>query len=105
MPSNRAAERGEWRSVSRSTDRPASMNGPLPMGACPNVPEPAAERAGTIDSVGEASADGSDDHGEVNEMWTTPGDGTETADTIDNKSAPLAPAKPWATRSNENFTS
>src|SRR3954447_20284672 len=104
MPSSSARDPGERRRVSMSDDRPASMKGPLPTGACPNVPAEAAA-AGTIDNVGDANADSNDDHGADREMWTVPADGTDTAETRDSRSAPAAAGSPWATRSRENFTS
>src|SRR3954447_21932688 len=104
MPSKKADEPGDRRSVSMSDERPLSMNGPLPMGACPNVPDPAIA-AGTIDSVGDARADGNEEQGAGNEMCTSTGDGTDTPDTNDRRSAPAALGRPWATRSSENFTS
>src|SRR5437763_11782116 len=95
MPSKNTlspAAAGARRKDKTSAVRPDKTNGPLPTGACPNVAEPA-ELAGTTDKAGDANADGSSDHGDARATRTTPGEGTVTAETTDNRSAPAAPRK------------
>src|SRR5438132_12611047 len=83
MPLSNACEVGARRSINTSPaapPRPVTMNGPLPTGCCDrpgdDVADDVAADRGTIDSVGDASALGSADHGASNAMCTTAGDGT-----------------------------